>query len=694
MKSISTKEASFPHVGERGSAGSTAGTLAIATGLLALLSAIVINPWVGAYYRTPIINYQDVLVLYLKWSVGLGVFMTLGGVVLRRFGSELAAKLALLVVSVAVVLLVDRLLLVALGLPYWIPDPVIHYRHRPNTVRSWWMGNPTTNQREQFRHKALVINEHGFHDHSFPLDKPDNQFRGLFLGDSVTMGHGVTRDEVFANRLEGLLGNHGKGFSSYQFINAGVQGYSISQELHTFKDALRFKPDFVAVGFCLNDITEPYWIDKRLGGTGWYYQVSQVSSSFLGYLLNETGFGRLVQRERERQFKSEQTQERYAEFDVVKMAAAPVDDGRFEAGWKLALYDLENIYNLARQNEIPVVLLIFPFTFQLFNDDYDQPQQIVKDHARRHEVDHIDFVAEFETILRGDMERFFANTSRPLPPESDQNEFLGLQSNRYFLDEDHFTPAGHRVVAERLVEYLRDRKLVAIDGASLAFAQEERRADYSRMTLSIPGDFDSITKMARSLEKFGQFTLLENTYLQAVEGATDEKAKARYCFLLGNVFYRKKQHERAAALYRQGIRFDPDFAAQYVGLGGVLRRLEQPQEAARSYRKAAELHSTDPWLFHEIGRALVDLGDFPTARRSFEKAIELDANSGAQFNLGLVCLMQGQTEDADSAYAIGVARIGAVAARRIGAVNDLKNLVARDIQTAEARRILNRYWKE
>ena len=665
-----------------------------AAGGLVLFSALVINPWAGTYFRDPVINYRDVLLTYVRWSLVLGLLLATAGVFLRRYGSEPLVRLGLLLVSVVFLLMMDRLLLVVFGLPYWIPDPVIHYRHRPNTVRSWWKGNPTTTERDEFRTKTIVINEHGFHDHSFPLAKPKGQFRGLLLGDSVTMGHGVTRDEIFANQLEKLLMDHGRSFSSYQFINAGVQGYSTFQELHTLKESLRFKPDFVAVGFCLNDITEPYLLDKRLGGTGWYYEVFQASNFYLGFMLNETGFGRLIQKGRERQFNTEQTRQRDAEYDVLKMAAAPADDSRFALGWNLVLDDLESIYNLARRHQIPVALLIFPFTFQLANDDYDHPQLILKNHADRHGVDVIDFVSEIETILREDMELFFANTDRPLPPPSDHKEFFALQSGRYFLDEDHFTPAGHRLVAERLVEHLRDRKLVAIDGTSFALAQRERRADYNHLTLKIPGDFDSIRKVARSLEKFGQFTLLEKTYLKAVEATSDDKARARYCFLLANVLYRQQRYERAAALYRRGTQFDPDFAAQYVGLGDVLRRLEQPEEAVKSYRMAAKLHSTDPQLFREIGKALVELGDLPTARQSFEKSIELGPNSGALFNLALVCLMQGQTESADSAYAVAVTRFGTEEAMRIGAVRDLKNLVALDVQTAAARGILEKYWPE
>ena len=51
----------------------------------------------------------------------------------------------------------------------------------------------------------ITINEHGFHDTEFPREKPPGQLRGLMLGDSVTMGYGVTYAETFSAKLEEML---------------------------------------------------------------------------------------------------------------------------------------------------------------------------------------------------------------------------------------------------------------------------------------------------------------------------------------------------------------------------------------------------------------------------------------------------------------------------------------------------------
>ena len=148
------------------------------------------------------------------------------------------------------------------------------------------------------RGKVIRINPYGFHDDSFPRQKPKGEFRGLFLGDSITMGHRVRASETFANQLEGLLEEHDTRHRSHQMINAGVQGYSTYQELRILEESMVFAPDFIFIGFCMNDVTMPFEMDRDLGGTGVFGnhtgQVTQLSNPLLGYLLNETGYGRLT----------------------------------------------------------------------------------------------------------------------------------------------------------------------------------------------------------------------------------------------------------------------------------------------------------------------------------------------------------------------------------------------------------------
>ncbi len=49
------------------------------------------------------------------------------------------------------------------------------------------------------------INSQGLRDDNVTIPKPDGTFRILVLGDSVAYGDSVSRNDTFANRLEGLL---------------------------------------------------------------------------------------------------------------------------------------------------------------------------------------------------------------------------------------------------------------------------------------------------------------------------------------------------------------------------------------------------------------------------------------------------------------------------------------------------------
>ena len=59
------------------------------------------------------------------------------------------------------------------------------------------------------------------------------------------MGHGVRRDETYANQLERLLLRADLGYQSVQAINTGVQGYSTGQELEMLRESLVFSPAVV-----------------------------------------------------------------------------------------------------------------------------------------------------------------------------------------------------------------------------------------------------------------------------------------------------------------------------------------------------------------------------------------------------------------------------------------------------------------
>ncbi len=165
------------------------------------------------------------------------------------------------------------------------------------------------------------------------------------------MGHGVTYEETFSNQLENILREKNGYHRSYQIINAGVQGYSTFQEYNLLMESLVFKPDFIAIGFCMNDLTEPFVVDKRFGDIrSDYHGITHVSSLFVSYILNETGYGRLIQKFQSLN-KSVEMEKRWEVQSVKKIAQSSVDDPKFSENWKTVLFHLDKIYDTARNQD-------------------------------------------------------------------------------------------------------------------------------------------------------------------------------------------------------------------------------------------------------------------------------------------------------------------------------------------------------
>lgn len=213
-----------------------------------------------------------------------------------------------------------------------------------------------------------------------------------------------------------------------------------------------FEPDFVFIGFCMNDPLEPFVVGKNFGGVERdYHGITQVSSTLISYLLNETGYGRLGQKF---QLRHESLlRERFKEIGWVEdIAPCSVDDPKFSENWKMVLSYLDKIYKTAKNEKIGVVLLIFPHTFQLTNDTLKEPQRILIRHAKEKKVDVIDFTTVFERLI---FDKRVTELLRKNGFSYDEiHKLYEKRIRKYFLDQDHYTVEGHYIVASQIYLYL------------------------------------------------------------------------------------------------------------------------------------------------------------------------------------------------------------------------------------------------
>lgn len=427
------------------------GGIVILAGVGMLLSAFVINPWVARITRgAAVVDYADVLRGYFWWALLLGaITIALGRRVVRGKGWADGASVFFLLSAMFV--LGDRWLLTKLGLTVWEYDPELHYVHRPGAVRSLASaGRPND---------LIHINALGFHDDEFPRDKPAGELRGLMLGDSVTMGYGVTYEETFNKKLEELLAERDGKHPTHQIINAGVHGYSTFQERVTLERNLDLEPDFVAVGFCMNDVTEPFVVNTDYGGTGLdYHGVTQTPNPVSGWLANETGIGRLQQK-LSQAGKSLDEAKRLEIYNTRQMALESRTNPQFQEGWKIVLTEMGKLYDVAKANELPVVLLIFPYTYQLVDPTTRIPQEILIEHAKEHGVDVIDFTPVFADVIYQEKDVVELLERDGKTPEEIE-KFFRWREGEYFFDEDHFKEPGHALVAAGLYAWLERKGLV------------------------------------------------------------------------------------------------------------------------------------------------------------------------------------------------------------------------------------------
>ena len=171
---------------------------------------------------------------------------------------------------------------------------------------------PASAQRPSFA-VEYQVNALGMRDKERQLEKPPGTVRIALLGDSITFGLGVPREQTFAALLETALRARFAD-DSIEVWNFGVYGYDTAQELALLELAVApVQPDLAVVVFFINDPVPMYyenagrsrastWI-RRLGlsdsdSGDWHRPLSKLvvglrSVSHLAQLTSASAFLRL-----------------------------------------------------------------------------------------------------------------------------------------------------------------------------------------------------------------------------------------------------------------------------------------------------------------------------------------------------------------------------------------------------------------
>ncbi|MFH0984526.1 MAG: SGNH/GDSL hydrolase family protein [Candidatus Omnitrophota bacterium] len=124
----------------------------------------------------------------------------------------------------------------------------LHFVDNPKMVYEYFPNSKVSN---------IKVNNQGFNDSDFVLEKPQGLIRIAMLGDSITKGEGVPKKKTFSDKLEDILNRRERDRGSpqrYEVMNFGVGGYNLEAEVEVLKEkVLPYHPDIVILNMYWND---------------------------------------------------------------------------------------------------------------------------------------------------------------------------------------------------------------------------------------------------------------------------------------------------------------------------------------------------------------------------------------------------------------------------------------------------------
>lgn len=313
----------------------------------------------------------------------------------------------------------------------------------------------------RFLYPALVpttVYDWGLRHAGYTLQKPPNTFRIVVLGDSFTFGMGVKKEETFSYRLESLL-NSKSGKTRFEVINLGFLDLNTVQELILLTQkglnpstwsveggysGLAYQPDLILVEYTLNDVisTKRLLLEELLPNQrrfkNGHLAIQYNSGPYLlplpknvdGFLTDNSrfylfflnGYNRILISLGLREGGSsaiESTKMTYSEDSI---------------GWINVKQALQGMAAIAKQNNIPIALTVYPYMENLDRYPYKDIHKKVFETAERLGFHALDLLPSFESM-----------------------DAKSLQVN---LIDHHPNAKAHEIAADRIFAYIKEERLV------------------------------------------------------------------------------------------------------------------------------------------------------------------------------------------------------------------------------------------
>jgi len=325
-------------------------------------------------------------------------------------------------------------------------DPGLGWRHKRN-FSAEFINDET--------HTTLRYNAQGWRGAESPYSKPPNVFRILVLGGSFIDGYSVQVQDRLTEVLESNLGPR------FEVINLGVVGYGTDQDLLVLEqDGLRYQPDLVVLAFSYNDV----W---RNGSRYFANSARRVQKPL--FVAGEDESVTLTNVPVPPPVPT--TQERFKLYQLIRtvvkgtpllhgvaikagVADAPglvwgeefpvyrrTENATFAKSWAVTQALLRKMKQESQQRGIGFVVFYIPARIEL------SPEEWSSAHLPA-EYDPGKVVSRLSTICREE--------DIPLIDPSSRFQEAAKQGPLFYLHDTHWNPAGHRLAAGILAEYVQN----------------------------------------------------------------------------------------------------------------------------------------------------------------------------------------------------------------------------------------------
>ncbi|HEX9945574.1 MAG TPA: GDSL-type esterase/lipase family protein [Thermoanaerobaculia bacterium] len=276
-----------------------------------------------------------------------------------------------------------------------------------------------TRQRSREYDVAVRINSQGFRaDREYAPEPPPGTLRIVAVGDSFTFGQGVKLAHAWPSILERRLANA-------EVVNLGVPGYGVDQQLLMLESrGLRFRPDLVILGLHMPDVFR--------NTAAWHRGYGKPVFRFVGDELKLTNVPvpppgppppplrrGLLERSR-----------------LFQLVSVRLERHGFGEVWDVTEGIFRRMARVTAETDARLIVLLLPTQHAVYGNALDRRLQ-----ART--------AKRIAAILR-EIGIEHLDLTPALAAAADRNP----RETLFYLGDGHFTAAGNRVVAERILQHL------------------------------------------------------------------------------------------------------------------------------------------------------------------------------------------------------------------------------------------------